>query len=271
MKNTASLIAAMLFVILLGATAAEAQVNINFSVFPALEPIPHYPVYYAPRARANYFFYDGLYWVFNVDAGYWYSSSWYNGPWVYVEPVFVPQPVLIIPYRYYRVRPAYWSGWAFDAPPRWGQHWGGEWEIRRRGWDHWDRSHRYVIAPLPLYQKDYPRGRYPSFSQQVVIHNEHYHYKVQDALIREHHDEIVHKQSQGGVRANGKAARAAGLSERREKSQGQGRPAEHQAKSARQEKVQEKSPQHQEKTLRQEKGQHQEKEPHQGKSPRQEK
>jgi hypothetical protein len=55
----------LVMVFLLGvATAAPAQVNIgiNISLFPELVQVPGYPVYYAPRHEANYFFYDGLYW-----------------------------------------------------------------------------------------------------------------------------------------------------------------------------------------------------------------
>src|SRR4051812_33835069 len=206
MRKAVKGIVVALFVILLGASAADAQVNVNISVFPELVPVPDYPVYYAPSVRGNYFFYDGLYWVFNVNDGYWYSSSWYNGPWVYVQPAFVPQPILVVPYRYYRIRPAYWNGWAFDAPPRWGLHWGPAWERRRVGWDHWDRR-GYIIAPLPLYQKDYPRGHYPTLEQQVIIHKEHYKYVVKDVVVREHHNEIIHQQSLGGAKANGKAER----------------------------------------------------------------
>jgi hypothetical protein len=68
-------------VFLLGvATAAPAHVNIgiNISLFPELVQVPGYPVYYAPRHEANYFFYDGLYWVLVDDV--WYSSDWCNGP-----------------------------------------------------------------------------------------------------------------------------------------------------------------------------------------------
>lgn len=36
---------------------------INISQYPNLQPVPGYPVYYAPRLRANDFFDDGLYWV----------------------------------------------------------------------------------------------------------------------------------------------------------------------------------------------------------------
>jgi len=62
---------------------------------PALFRVPGYPVYYAPRLNANYFFYDGLYWVFHGDN--WYASSWYNGPWWFVDSYAVPVYVLRIP------------------------------------------------------------------------------------------------------------------------------------------------------------------------------
>jgi len=55
------------------------SIGINLPVYPELVRVPGYPVYYAPQAPANYFFYDGLYWVFQGDN--WYASGWYNGPW----------------------------------------------------------------------------------------------------------------------------------------------------------------------------------------------
>jgi len=253
MRNVAKLVVVTLFVILLGTITAEAQVSvsigINLPVFPRLEVVPGYPVYYAPSVRANYFFYDGLYWVFNVEDGYWYSSSWYNGPWVFVEPVYVPQFILVIPYRYYRVRPRYWSGWEYDRPPRWGNHWGPEWESSRRDWDRWDRSRTYRAAPLPLYQKKYARNRYPAPSQQVIIHNEQYHYQPQDDHVRQQRTTILDQQSRGGARARGKAERVITSPQRQEKAQVQ-------EKAQRQEKaqVQEKAPR-KEKAQVQEKGQ----------------
>jgi hypothetical protein len=260
MRNVAKLVVVTLFVILLGTITAEAQVSvsigINLPVFPRLEVVPGYPVYYAPSVRANYFFYDGLYWVFNVEDGYWYSSSWYNGPWVFVEPVYVPQFILVIPYRYYRVRPRYWSGWANDAPPRWGQHWGAGWESIRRDCDRWDRSRTYRAAPLPLYQKKYARNRYPAPSQQVIIHNEQYHYQPQDDHVRQQRTTILDQQSRGGARARGKAERVITSPQRQEKAQVQekaqrkekaqvqekGQPPRGQKKAEHQEKGQEKAP-----------------------------
>src|SRR5215470_11626902 len=88
-----------------GIAAPGVSVGINLSAFPSLAVVPGYPVYYAPSVSADYFFYDGFYWVFNVTDGQWYSSSWYNGPWVFVEPVYVPEPLLVIPISFYRIHP----------------------------------------------------------------------------------------------------------------------------------------------------------------------
>ncbi len=191
----------------IGINAPGFSIGTNLPVFPELVGVPGYPIYYAPSMNADYFFYDGFYWVFNVADGQWYSSSWYNGPWVFVEPVYVPQPILVIPFRYYRVRPAYWGGWAYDAPPRWGQHWGRDWESRRTGWDRWDRNRAPAAAPLPTYQRDYPRDRYPAPAQQVIIHNEHYKYQARDAHVQQERAAIFRQQSAGGAKATVKAER----------------------------------------------------------------
>jgi hypothetical protein len=204
MRNFAKVLIVAVFLIIAGAPRVEAQVSVNvgvnLGVFPNLVAVPDYPVYYAPAVHANYFFYDGLFWVFNVNDGYWYSSSWYNGPWVYVEPFYVPQPILVVPYRYYRVRPVYWSGWVLEQPPRWGVQWGSAWEVRRSGWERWDRRH-YVIAPLPLFQREYVRERYPSPERQVIIYKEKYTYKPVDVHVREVHTTILERESHGGSRA----------------------------------------------------------------------
>lgn len=177
----------LLLLILLGvATAAPAQVNIgiNISLFPELVRVPEYPVYYAPRQQANYFFYDGMYWVFQNDE--WYSSDWYNGPWYQVAPIYVPVYVLRIPVRYYRRPPPYFGGWERNAPPRWGQHWGRDWEQSRVGWDRWNRRAAPAPAPLPTYQRKYSGDRYPRTERQHEINNRNYNYRPKDALVREH-------------------------------------------------------------------------------------
>ena len=86
------------------------SIGINLPVYPQLQRVPGYPVYYAPGVNSNYFFYDGLYWVYQGDN--WYASSWYNGPWGHVNPGYVPDYLLRVPVRYYRQPPAYFRGWA---------------------------------------------------------------------------------------------------------------------------------------------------------------
>jgi hypothetical protein len=269
MRNVVKLIVAALFVMLLGPMTAEAQVRvsigINLPVFPRLEVVPNYPVYYAPSVRANYFFYDGLFWVFNVEDGYWYSSSWYNGPWVFVEPDFVPQPILVVPYRYYRVRPRYWSAWSYDQPPRWGYHWGTRWESSHRDWDRWDRTRSYTAAPLPVYQRKYDRSHYPAPAQQITIHNERYRYEPKDDHVRQQQTTILERQSRGGERARDKAERVVKGPDRQEKNQRQENSrrqeiSQGQDNGQRQGKSQlEDKPLHEDKGLHVEKGQYEEK------------
>ena len=177
----------LVMVFLLGvATAAPAQVNIgiNISLFPELVQVPGYPVYYAPRHEANYFFYDGLYWVLVDDV--WYSSDWYNGPWYRVAPDYVPVYLLRVPVRYYRHPPAYFRGWQPNAPPRWGEHWGRDWEQRRAGWDRWNRAAVPKPAPLPTYQRRYSGDRYPRADEQHALNNRNYSYRPRDTMVRDH-------------------------------------------------------------------------------------
>ncbi len=177
----------LLLLLLLGVpTAAPAQINIgiNISLFPELVRVPDYPVYYAPRQNVNYFFYDGMYWVYQNDD--WYSSDWYNGPWWRTAPEYVPVYVLRVPVRYYRQPPAYFRGWRQDAPPRWGEHWGRDWEQRRSGWDKWDRRAAPKPAPLPAYQRNYSGNKYPKVEEQHKLHDQKYRYQPKDALVREH-------------------------------------------------------------------------------------
>jgi len=163
------------------------SIGINLPLFPELIPVPGYPVYYAPRLDSNYFFYDGMYWVYQRDN--WYASSWYNGPWGLVEAEVVPPFVLRIPVRYYRDPPAYFRGWRTDAPPRWGEHWGNDWERHRSGWDRWNRNSVAAPAPLPVYQRQYSGDRYPRVEQQRAIHSQNYAYQPREAVVRQHYEE----------------------------------------------------------------------------------
>jgi hypothetical protein len=168
------------------------SIGINVPAYPRLVRVPGYPVYYDPRLSLNFFFYDGLYWVFRDDD--WYASSWYNGPWYLVAPVDVPLYVLRVPVRYYRHPPPYFRGWRVDAPPRWGEHWGHDWEDHRRDWDHWDRRSAPRPAPLPSYQRQYSGERYPREQErQRAIRSERYHYEPREAVTREHYQMQRHE------------------------------------------------------------------------------
>ncbi len=169
----------------IGIGLPNVSIGINIPLFPELAPVPGYPVYYAPRLHANYFFYDGMYWVFVDD--YWYASYWYNGPWWLVEPEYVPVFILRVPVRYYRYPPPYFRGWRRDAPPHWGEHWGREWEQHRRGWNQWKRGSAPARAPLPVYQRQYSGDRYPhQVEQQRKLRSEHYRYQPRDKTVRQH-------------------------------------------------------------------------------------
>jgi len=157
-------------------------IGINLPVYPQLERVPGYPVYYAPGVNSNYFFYDGLYWAYQGDR--WYSSSWYNGPWGLVDPGFVPVFLLRVPVRYYRQPPTYFHGWAANEPPHWDQHWGNDWSQRRKGWDKWDHK-SYRPAPLPVYQRDYSRQNYPPVEKQRKMQGEKYRYRPKTKVVRE--------------------------------------------------------------------------------------
>ncbi len=169
----------------IGIGLPNLSIGINLPVYPVLAPVPGYPVYYAPQVDGNYFFYDGMYWVYQDDN--WYASTWYNGPWALVEPYAVPLYVLRIPVRYYQQPPEYFRGWRSNAPPRWGQHWGREWEQRRGGWNQWNRASVPARAPRPSYQRNYTGDRYPQrVEQQHTLRNQSYRYQPRDEVVRQH-------------------------------------------------------------------------------------
>lgn len=160
------------------------SIGINLPLYPELVRVPGYPVYYAPQLNSNFFFYDGMYWVYENDN--WYASTWYNGPWGFVSPEAVPLFVLRVPVRYYRHPPAYFRDWRADAPPRWGQHWGNDWERQHSGWDRWNRRATPAAAPLPVYQRSYSGDRYPRGEQQHAVRNQNYRYQPRDPVVRRH-------------------------------------------------------------------------------------
>lgn len=161
------------------------RIGVNVQEYPNLIPIRGYPVYYSPDIDSNYFFYDGLYWVYQDDS--WYASSWYNGPWSYVDPYAVPVYVLRVPVRYYRRPPVYFRGWAVEAPPRWDDHWGHEWHDRRHDWDRWDHRNAPRPLPLPVYQRQYVGDRYPDADRQRDLQQRNYHYQPRNPIVAAHY------------------------------------------------------------------------------------
>lgn len=171
----------------IGIGLPNVNIGINLPAFPQLVVVPGYPVYYAPQLEANYFFYDGMYWLYEDDS--WYASSWYNGPWWFMGPEVVPVFVLRIPVRYYRRPPVYFHGWRHDAPPRWGHHWGRDWEQHRGGWDRWERHAVPAPAPLPVYQRQYSKDRYPRQAEQQQIQEKNYRYQPRDPVVQQYYKE----------------------------------------------------------------------------------
>ena len=180
------------------------DIGIHLPALPALTIVPGSPVYYAPSVDGNFFFYDGMYWVYQNDN--WYSSSWYNGPWALVDPEIVPPFILQVPVRYYRRPPAYFHGWAATAPPRWAEHWGPAWAEKHQGWDKADRAHVPPAAPVPTYQRQYTGKRYPTVQQQPALHARNYKYQPREPVVRQHyeqhaaapqHDNVVHGGQKG--------------------------------------------------------------------------
>jgi len=182
---------AMLFAFGNGAASEQAvfdfearggHINLSIGAYPQLVPIPGYPVYYAPDLGRNYFFYDGLYWVFHHDR--WYVSDWYDGPWEGVDPFDVPLFILRIPVRYYAEPPPYFGRWDRDRAPRWHETFGRDWAEAHRDWDRFDRRRVPPRAPLPDYQRHYRDDRYPSGGERDGLRSEHYRLDPQDPAAR---------------------------------------------------------------------------------------
>jgi hypothetical protein len=228
-----------------------ANIGLNLGGYPTLQRIPGYPVYYAPSLNRNFFFYDGMYWVYEDDS--WYASSWYNGPWALVDPFYVPDFILRVPVRYYRHAPTYFRSWRVDAAPRWEQHWGRSWYERRRDWDRWDRRYSPAPAPLPTYQRNYRGDRYPSLpAQQADLQTRNYRYQPREAVTREHFQERRRDaetwRSQQGDRGRWEDRR----DERRQQQEAQRNQRELRQETQRQERYQRQEAQRQDRDQRQE-------------------
>jgi hypothetical protein len=176
-----------------GIALPGVSIGIDLPVYPQMVRVPGYPVYYAPQMASNYFFYDGVYWVYQGDN--WYASTWYNGPWKMVGPMNVPPYVLRIPVGYYRMPPAYFRGARADAPPPWDRHWGRDWQQHRKGWNQWNPRQAPAPAPLPVYQRQYSGDRYPNQAQrQQSLSDQHYRYPPREPAARAQQPPAGHDQ-----------------------------------------------------------------------------
>lgn len=183
------------------------SIGVNIPAYPHLVLIPGHPVYYDPAIQLNFFFYDGLYWVFSSDR--WYASVWYNGPWHFVAYERVPIYVLRVPVRYYRKPPPYFRGWHQEAPPRWDEHWGSagrgrdaerEWQDRKPA----DRERLPDPAPAPDYQRDYSGKQYPyDDDRQHAIRTERYRYEPREPITRERYKLPGKSNVKGSDRSDG--------------------------------------------------------------------
>lgn len=144
-----------------GTSTLDVSGGFHMPSYPHLVLVPGTPVYYAPHVAANFFFYDDSYWIYQNSG--WYSSRGYDGPWAFVSPDAVSVQVLRVPVLYYCQPPPSFRGWLTDAPPRWGELWGRDWERRHDGWDRWDRNAVPPPAPLP--------SRLPTQFREPLIQN----------------------------------------------------------------------------------------------------
>ena len=156
--------------------------------YPTMAVIPDSPVYYAPSASLNLFFYDGVYWSFFDDG--WYMSSWYAGPWYPVDPMYIPYYILNIPIRYYVRPPLYFQAWRIDEHPhweeRWHQEWGGHWEEKRRDLQSWHPAPEMRPAPLPHYQQNYNNNYPQHLEEQHTLHQNNYNYQPKEPVVQQH-------------------------------------------------------------------------------------
>ena len=246
----------------IGVTTPGLSIGIDIPVYPDLVRVPGYPVYYYPDAGTNYFFYDGLYWVFQGDS--WYRSNWYNGPWQWVGPEYVPLYVLRVPVRYYRYPPPYFRPWRIDQPPRWGDHWGRDWETRRPGWDHWDPRAAPAPAPLPLYQRQYSGNRYPgTVEQQRAIRSQHdihpsgQQWQQNDLQQRQLQQEQQHQQQQRQQQQEQQHQQQQRQQQQEQQHQQQQRQQQQEQQHQQQQRQQQQEQQHQQQRQQQQERQHQ--------------
>lgn len=116
---------------------------------PAVFLIPGSYVYFAPDVGLQLFFYSG-YW-YSLHNGYWFRSTYYNGPWYYLPPARVPVAFLHLPPDYYRIPHGqrlipyghlkkHWKEWDrkhYKEQKDWEKNLHKQWKEQDEGWKKW--------------------------------------------------------------------------------------------------------------------------------------
>jgi hypothetical protein len=122
-----------------------------FSSPPHVVVIPNTYVYMVPDITVSIFFYNGYWW--RPWDGRWYRARYYNGPWLYVAPRYVPYGLVHLP-PYYRYVPRGYNRIPYyDLRRNWRA-----WE-RNRYWERHDYWHREWAHPEERRGMERGRGR----------------------------------------------------------------------------------------------------------------
>jgi hypothetical protein len=74
---------------------------------PAVQEVPGTGVYYGNYDGSVLYYYGGFWWRY--IGGVWYRADLYAGPWVVIDPAYVPYPIFYIGPRWYW--PGFYWGW----------------------------------------------------------------------------------------------------------------------------------------------------------------
>ena len=130
-----------------GESAEEALPEEEFAEPPDVVAVPsgEATVYMVPNTTGLYFYDD--YW-YRFHGGYWYQSTFYNGPWNYVGVDIVPRVIVDVPPEY-----------VYYLPPRYHRIHYRDFHSHWRSWDRSRHWHRYDWYRREL-RHDVRRDRY---------------------------------------------------------------------------------------------------------------
>jgi hypothetical protein len=108
-----------------GVSRANTTINVNIgppppivlAAPPPLVVVPGVPVVsYVPSVQVDLFFFQKQ-WYY-AHGGHWWVGPSYRGPWVLVGAGRLPQPIVAVPVRYYKVPPGHLKDFEGDSPGR---------------------------------------------------------------------------------------------------------------------------------------------------------